>query len=170
MGVFLIVRCNSLPWQPDCFVFQPSLDETSSDEFTVHQTINETRISATHRLSFTRSLLYSSPPGEAAIWLAAAPRSHIATRWPQRTGGRIDMLPRSAVWNAVSGRFGGAPSTSTGRSRLSSQGWHRTVIHCYLFFSLNEDFSLCFLLGWKLCAPRPVRGPQTSKTSSAAFC
>ena len=136
---------------PDCIVFQPSLDETSLDEFTIYQTINETRISATHRHSLTRSLYYRLLLLRRPSGCCCTEEPHRHT--PQRTRGRIDMLPRSAVWNAVLGHFGSAPSTSTSRSHQSSQHRHSSRLHWNPFISLTGLFS-CFLSCWKFCAPR----------------
>ena len=144
MGAWLIVRCNSSPWQPDCIVFQPSLDETSLDEFTVYQTTNETRIISTHRISLTRSLLHR-------LLLARWP-SGCCTEEPHRRTSvtvhrRMDRhVAEVHRFNRSFGMFWRCTLHQHRSLTPQLQHRHRTGLHCDSFISLTGFFS-CFLLG-----------------------
>ena len=126
-----------------------------------------------HTDSLSLDLFFTVSSWRGGRLAAAAPRSRTAACRPQRTGGRIDMLPWSALFELQFGDVlevhrppapadvASAPSTDTAPGC--------TVIPLVLLTGL---FSCFLLLGWKLCAPRrpgPLRVPQTSKMVSAAF-
>ena len=160
MGVWLIVRCNSLPWQPDCFVFQPSLDEfTVPIRPQMREELAQHTDSLSLALFFNRLLLARRPSG----CCCRTEEPHSARR-PQRTGGRIDMLLRSAVWYIqFRDLFGGAPVHQHRPLSAPQPPSTDTAPGCTdipLFISLTGLFS-CFLLA-ESCALPGVDRLQTS--------